>query len=174
MHLASKPPSTTWKLLLCGDLCGTISVRVAESLLTRKGFQKVHIECGDCASNGGDSRILRFGTYWICIQPYSQSPIFVHPRPSPGHPSTSCLLKNMEGKCQACHFPMSDPLPYVFSASASFFYHISLQSSLMLSFSSDFQFFFLCIFTSSFVHLLISISLLISVTFPLNSLILYC
>ena len=36
---------------------------------------------------------------------------------SPGQPSCSCLLRNMEGKCQVCHFSPSHPLSSSFPAS---------------------------------------------------------
>lgn len=39
---------------------------------------------------------------------------------SPVHPSCSCLLKNMEGKCQVCHFSLSHPPSSITPASPSY------------------------------------------------------
>lgn len=100
--------------------------------------------------------ILGSGIYSIFIQLHSNSHIFIHPFLSLSL-SCSCLLKNMEGKCQVCHFSLSHPLSSFVPASASFFvlpvhlssYYTFLQSFLYLVSHVVYRF--------SYVSLLLSI-----------------
>lgn len=82
---------------------------------------------------------------------------------SPVHPSCSCLLKNMEGKCQVCHFSLSNPLllflPPFFCLYLSIFLSITVLNStvsyLVLSFVYIFSYFTLLFYIFVLLYFLV-------------------